>query len=59
MDRNECQKELNRRAQNAADSKTFVSDEEFAEKIYDDDAPTPPQFEEKHHVSVTGSELKE
>lgn len=59
MDRNEGQKELNRRAQNGADSKNVVADEEFAEKIYDDNAPTPPQFEEKHHVSVTGSELKE
>jgi hypothetical protein len=59
MDKTENEKELNRQAQRAADSKNVVSDEEYAEKIYDEDAPTPPQFEEQHDVSYTGSEMKE
>jgi hypothetical protein len=59
MDSKENAKELNREAQRAADSKNVSSDEEYAEKIYDDDAPTPPKFDKAHDVSATGQELKE
>jgi hypothetical protein len=52
-------KEENRKNQKAADDRNVSSDEEFAEKIYDDDAPTPPRFDEQHGVTYSGSELKE
>lgn len=44
----------------SADSKgpTDTGAEEFSEKIYDDNAPTPDEFDEPHSVSPTGSELK-
>lgn len=35
------------------------ADEEYAEKIYDDDAPTPANFSEEHEVSHTGMKLQE
>jgi hypothetical protein len=34
-----------------------VSDEEYAEKIYEVEAPVPPQFDEPHRVSYTGQPL--
>lgn len=52
-------KEENRKNQQVADQKNLGSDEEFAEKIYDDDAPTPPQFDEQHDVTYSGSEVQE
>jgi hypothetical protein len=53
------QKEKNRKAQEAADRKHVASDEEFAERMYDENAPTPPQFQEQHDVTYTGEELHE
>ena len=34
-----------------------IGAEEFSEKIYDENAPTPREFDEPHHISSTGSDL--
>lgn len=52
-------KEEVRKAQAAEDSENVASDEEFAEKIYDDKAPTPEKFDEQHDVTYSGSDVKE
>ncbi len=52
-------KQLNAKAQEAEDRKNYISDEEYAEKIYDDNAPTPPQFKEEHEISNTGQDLSQ
>jgi len=31
--------------------------EEFSEKIYDENAPTPAEFDEPHTISSTGADL--
>jgi hypothetical protein len=36
----------------------WVEDEEFAEKIYDLEAPVTPQFNERHSISSTGGLLR-
>ncbi|HEY9789108.1 MAG TPA: hypothetical protein V6D22_01835 [Candidatus Obscuribacterales bacterium] len=36
----------------------YVSDEEFAERIYEEGAPLAPQFQEHHDISVTGGSLR-
>ena len=33
--------------------------EEFSEKIYDNEAPTPSEFAQDHKISVTGAPLPE
>jgi hypothetical protein len=40
-------------------SRTSPVDEEFAEKIYEEQAPVAEQFDEEHEVSMTGGELRE
>lgn len=53
-------KQLNRATQEKADRDAGqFGDEEFAEKIYDDDAPVPQVFQEQHEISITGVELEE
>jgi len=52
-------KELNAKEQERENQTNHGSDEEYAEKMYDEDAPTPPQFDDPHEVSHSGSELKE
>lgn len=53
-------KERNRQAQQQENREAgAASDEEFAEKLYEENPPVPPQFQEEHSVSYTGSELKE
>jgi hypothetical protein len=53
------EKKLNReQLQESADrAADHGSDEEFAEKIYDENAPTPHQFDNDHDVSYTGIEF--
>jgi hypothetical protein len=56
----EEQKQENRETQEQANRNAKgAGDEEFAEKIYDDKAPTPSEFEDDHSVSTTGGEILE
>ena len=56
----EEQKQENRETQEQADRNAQLpGDEEFAEKIYDDKAPTPAEFKDEHSVSATGGEMQE
>ncbi len=51
----EQNRQLQRRLNEHADT---ASDEEFAEQLYDDQAPTPAEFKEKHRISTTGGQLE-
>ncbi len=55
----DSQKEQNRQLHKQLNEHANTgSDEEFAEQLYDDEAPAPSDSKQEHRISTTGAELE-
>jgi hypothetical protein len=58
-DESRCSNKSDCSTKKNTETRTDTGAEEFSEQIYDENAPTPGQFDEPHKVSVTGATLSD